>query len=366
MRSSVLGGQVLTELTSSGAKQRTFVYSGSQVFAWQESPFGTPRVMWEHRDPSNASFRMSDINGSTSTGTDQEQPAELDPLGADSGTSNAYLIDPNPPSDTTSLLPYPSFSDPRHPGKTYTVDGIRVPADYFMIRAESLSTGGVEISANGTSSSAAANLGARPIYGRFGTQASSDGITTTWNWTTEITGYVSDGMMTGGLTPQVTPEIRGTKDKDAIRDFGSAFGETVDRLDNPDCANLFGGKEAALKALFGATYSYRDLGAAKYDPETQAVSVIGAATESKTNPPSVYINSSGPFRNTSILVFTSSGAQHRTLDFETGLRGAQFGALLLLHELGHLTGVFKADAHDAKLNREYTQKVQDACFAKKK
>jgi murein DD-endopeptidase MepM/ murein hydrolase activator NlpD len=130
--SSVLEGQVLTELNSSGAKQRTFVYSGSRVLAWQESPFGSPRVMWEHRDPTNASFRMSDSNASLSTGTDQEQAAELDPLGADSGTSNNYLIDPNPPDETTSLLPYPSFSDPRHPGTTYAVDGIRVPVDFFM------------------------------------------------------------------------------------------------------------------------------------------------------------------------------------------------------------------------------------------
>ncbi|MDX6530034.1 MAG: hypothetical protein QOH41_2324 [Blastocatellia bacterium] len=81
VRSTVLGGQVLTELTSAGGKQRTFVYSGNQVLAWQESPYGSPRVMWEHRDPSNASFRMTDVNASMSTGTDQEQPAELDPLG---------------------------------------------------------------------------------------------------------------------------------------------------------------------------------------------------------------------------------------------------------------------------------------------
>ena len=141
VRSSVLGGQVLTELSSNGAKQRTFVYSGNQVLAWQESPFGSPRVMWEHRDPSNASFRMSDINASLSTGTDQEQAAELDPLGADSGTSNNYLIDPNPPDETTSLLPYPSFSDPRHPGTTYAVDGVRVPVDFFSQRVDSVFPG---------------------------------------------------------------------------------------------------------------------------------------------------------------------------------------------------------------------------------
>lgn len=54
-----------------------------------------------------------------------------------------------------------------------------------------------------------------------------------------------------------------------------------------------------------------------------------------------------------------------TVDFGTGLSGAQFGSLLLLHELGHLTGVFKPDAGNGQLNRSYTQQVQDACFKKK-
>jgi hypothetical protein len=165
--------------------------------------------------------------------------------------------------------------------------------------------------------------------------------------------------------PQNPPQVGGTKDKGAIKDFNNAFADAVSRLSDEDCAKLFGGKEAALKALLGANYSYRDLGTAKYDADTQAVKVIGAATISSTNPPEVCINSSGPFRNTTLLVVTSSGVQSRTVDFGTGLRGAQFGALLLLHELGHLTGIFKPDAGNDQLNRSYTQQVQDAYFKKK-
>ena len=129
---------------------------------------------------------------------------------------------------------------------------------------------------------------------------------------------------------------------------------------------MFGGKDAALKALRGANYSYQDLEQATKDPNTGAISAVGAAINSATKPPSVYINNYGPFRNTTVLVRTSSRVESHTFDFGTGLRGAQFGALLLLHELGHLVGIFGPDAKNSQLNRSYTQQVQDACFPKKK
>jgi hypothetical protein len=49
---------------------------------------------------------------------------------------NPYLIDPNPPDENKSMLPYPSFSDPRHPGTTYSFNGIRVPVDFFMLQLD--------------------------------------------------------------------------------------------------------------------------------------------------------------------------------------------------------------------------------------
>lgn len=49
-------------------------------------------------------------------------------------------------------------------------------------------------------------------------------------------------------------------------------------------------------------------------------------------------------------------------DFGTGLTGADWGSLLLLHEVGHLTGVFGLDSSEATLNRNHTQAVLDNCF----
>src|SRR5262249_42041819 len=147
-----------------------------------------------------------------------------------------------------------------------------------------------------------------------------------------------------------------------INDFNNSFNEAVARLNNPDCAKLFGGLNAAQTALYGAKYGYTDLGTPKYDPDTGKVKVTGAATNNAVNPPSVYINKYGPFRNTTLNVITPGGVKSPTVDYGTGLRGAHFGALILLHELGHLTKVFQPDAGNEQLNNSYTDQVLKACF----
>ena len=145
VRSSMLGGAVLTELTGSGGKQRTFVYANGSVLAWQQvmPNSGTEVVSWEHRDASNASFRTSDITGNTGGVTTEGQPSELDPLNANMGRYNPYL---NPLTDPdeghNSWMPYPSFSDPRHLGTAYSAYGMTVTADFFMSFVESGLVGG--------------------------------------------------------------------------------------------------------------------------------------------------------------------------------------------------------------------------------
>jgi hypothetical protein len=90
-------------------------------------------VEWEHRDPSNATFRVTAVGGSLL------QFAELDPTNADAGM-HAPLISPEPRDDSgTSLLPYGSFMSARTGlGTSYRVDGIIVSADYFMMQLDSL------------------------------------------------------------------------------------------------------------------------------------------------------------------------------------------------------------------------------------
>ncbi len=81
--SSVLGS-VLTEVDTRGAKQRTYVYAGSQLIAKQQRS----KVVWHHVDASNASSRDSNVSGGL------VRSNEMDPLGAPADQTD--LPDPDP------------------------------------------------------------------------------------------------------------------------------------------------------------------------------------------------------------------------------------------------------------------------------
>lgn len=102
--SSILG-EVITDLDQTGQKTRSLVYSGGQVLAWQEKASGSESVLWEYRDPSNASYRMALANGTS----DSSRLAEMDPLGANAGGQNPFVVPPQrwPREDLT----YPAFAD---------------------------------------------------------------------------------------------------------------------------------------------------------------------------------------------------------------------------------------------------------------
>ncbi|HYR75945.1 MAG TPA: hypothetical protein VEM96_08885 [Pyrinomonadaceae bacterium] len=120
VRSSVLH-QVLTEVSETGQKQRTFVYLGSAVLAWQrQSTDNSQAVLWEHRDPGNASYR---VTGSGGVLAFSGLSAELDPLGNDAGLRNSI---PNPQHKQT--WSYPGFGSPNMSNDSQcTWDGDWVP-----------------------------------------------------------------------------------------------------------------------------------------------------------------------------------------------------------------------------------------------
>jgi hypothetical protein len=62
-----------------------------------------------------------------------------------------------------------------------------------------------------------------------------------------------------------------------------------------------------------------------------------------------------------MLVIGGTGSPFR--DMSHGMRDDDFRALLILHELGHLTGQFGPDTGStANLNPIYTDSVKKACF----
>jgi hypothetical protein len=139
--------------------------------------------------------------------------------------------------------------------------------------------------------------------------------------------------------------------------FRAAFLNASRRLRAPKCAAFYG--EGAAAKFEGAEYRFVPMGAPRLNDE-DVPTVVGAATYADPPPASVMINSQGPFLKQTMIVNGATGFQK--VDMGTNLRGADFGALLLLHELGHVVGKFGPDAHDSALNRSYTESVLKNCF----
>jgi hypothetical protein len=117
LRSTVLGGKVLTEFESNAGIWRSFVYAGPAVLGWIWQAYGADMMNWEQRDPSGATVRGHG-----------EQ--ELDPLGADAGTFATSV----PPTEDAIVSPGNPYN-PAHPNFTYSIDGIRVPVEDFVHHA---------------------------------------------------------------------------------------------------------------------------------------------------------------------------------------------------------------------------------------
>jgi len=112
LRSTVLGGQIISEIRGNGQKSMGYIYYPSGgVIAVQK--FATPEdvetyLLWRHADPANASVRATDPSGSSNGFHQGRYNAELDPLGADNGLEDPGEMQlPTAPDDfgTGWLLP---------------------------------------------------------------------------------------------------------------------------------------------------------------------------------------------------------------------------------------------------------------------
>jgi RHS repeat-associated protein len=83
LRSTVLGGQVVAEMNSTGGWTRGYVYLGSQLLAVQQGG-----VYWMHEDPVTKSKRVTNSAGAIVS------TIELDPWGADTPRSNNAAFQP--------------------------------------------------------------------------------------------------------------------------------------------------------------------------------------------------------------------------------------------------------------------------------
>jgi YD repeat-containing protein len=90
LRSSVLGGRVITELYQEGLKIKGYVYAGGEVLAEQlKDQFGNSVVVWRHDNP---------LTGSRGTSNQQRAymtTIEADPMGVNVGVEDPF-IEPEP------------------------------------------------------------------------------------------------------------------------------------------------------------------------------------------------------------------------------------------------------------------------------
>jgi len=84
LRSSLLGGQVISELGTGGSFQRGYVCLGSQMLAIQKNN----QVSWVHQDPITKSQRVTDGNGTVTSIVD------LDPSGGETARSTNQAFQP--------------------------------------------------------------------------------------------------------------------------------------------------------------------------------------------------------------------------------------------------------------------------------
>ncbi len=94
VRSSVLGGQVITKLDGNAGKRVTLVYAGSSVMAEQRVIASTPGVFWRHEDVVTGSYSKIGASGNYG-GNAEDSPLaiEYEPLGGKIAVSDPYWDD---------------------------------------------------------------------------------------------------------------------------------------------------------------------------------------------------------------------------------------------------------------------------------
>lgn len=135
IRSSALGGAVISETNASGAKKSTNVMAaGAKIATQSEYTFNSnvhDSIAWEHYDPSGMSFRGTPKLGSELSGDGQFEggPAEMDPKGGNVGLATPYfelISPPEPPSGDWGFIPMESDAPLMVNGQRVgcTVDGM--------------------------------------------------------------------------------------------------------------------------------------------------------------------------------------------------------------------------------------------------
>jgi len=109
LRSTVLGGKILTEYSHSGGWTKDYIYLGDEVIATKDAT----SVNWRHQDPLTGSRGESSIQGYYA------QKVEPDPMGVDVGLADPWSFPPEAPHE-----PEIASLDPGFPTGRCRVEGM--------------------------------------------------------------------------------------------------------------------------------------------------------------------------------------------------------------------------------------------------
>ncbi|QQS48893.1 MAG: hypothetical protein IPM66_09835 [Acidobacteriota bacterium] len=123
VRSSLLGGQIVYELDESGNRRRANIYGIGGLLARGAMSGGTDEFRWRVGDPVTGNW------GDTSAAGGYVDTAQIDPLGAEVGSSDPYLLNPDPtyPEMKDDEPLYIEGGDPFDLSGGCTLDGMPVP-----------------------------------------------------------------------------------------------------------------------------------------------------------------------------------------------------------------------------------------------
>jgi hypothetical protein len=373
VRSSVLGGEVVSELNGAG----TYVRANGTVIAITNMGGSTTGINYQHKDPALNTIRVTEYNGATGNGA-----YELSPDGQSLGTADPYTSGV-PAAVPEMYNPEQNFSAMVNGQfQTFSVDGIQVTRGHFGRMVDQAFGGLFGLIEHKAGISHGEEDEWVPDNGGEGTDRDPIRMGTLYAGRSFSLYGWSPSLFQIPL-PKLPPNANYTADQRYA--LNMAFWEALRRLRNPACKNLFENwlntyvygvaredqdilgpvlDEDPSTVLKNITFRYLDLGLPTANASGQ-YSVAGAATPNRTN---VFINTNGPFVNRTLSV------NGRNITFDFGGRAAsltqsQLGALFLLHELGHAFGelegtyhFFGPDASDPTRNHEHTEQVSNASF----
>ena len=236
LRSSVLGGRVVTELNANGQKQKSYVYLGGQPLAEQEGGV----VVWWHTNVLTGSAGRSYIT------RQYGGEKELDPLLVDVGFDDPYLYFEEPQPDNLQLLGGNSNGQCTVEGMTWDC----MSADRLV------EIGAAEQMVSSTVFAIYKSGKMRAIWS--GPISANSVMTADSNYRldqfegTGSNGHAEDSgfvVLAGTSDSSVTVIAGGPQNPTAEELLQTGKTEAEKRLKNDPCAKFFGGTDKGLKAL---------------------------------------------------------------------------------------------------------------------